>query len=249
MVIRGNNNIFRRVESPALTLFEQDFQEWIDLRAQVIVGEVYDYIERQGLDKDDYALVRRLEKIAINEASEFEQIVPDEMHIVIAEGSFGTGKRACTVTNAYKLSSRAHSKLWEKVIEYDIGGYFDVNELLDKLYKTNFEYTLRRYIPAIFKDDLIDWAERVPEEIVEEASIVVFDRKLDPKEVAREIIIDEIDEIIKQLHQSGSVYVSIVEADSDEYKETTCQIVTISEFANKLYKVAYNNVLNYINKY
>jgi hypothetical protein len=249
MALRGNNDIFRRVELPALTVFEKDFQEWVDIKAKTIVGMVRDYIKRHKLNMEDPALVDRLTKWAIDEASRFEQIVPDEMHMVIAEGSFGAGKRACTVTNAYKFSSLVYSNLWDKVRENNVDEHIKLDELLRKLDETNFEHTLRQYIPAIFKDDWIDWVERFPEEIVEEVYITLFNHKYDAREVAKEIISDEIDEILKQLDKSGSVYVSIVEAASNKYGETTCQIITVAEFVERLYKAAYNSTINFLTRH
>ncbi len=243
MPLRGNNHIFGRLDHPALTIFKRDLQEWLDLEAKMIYSIVNELTGRRGSDMDDF---ERWAYTVIDKVVKFERIVPDEMHIVIAEGSFGTGRRACTVTDAYKLSSLVRSSLMRRVVKNDINEYIEPDELIHELDETNLEYTLSNYVPAIFKDDIDDWTGRFSEEMAEEAGIVIYDRNytLDPREVIKGIINEEVDVILKQLDKLNSQYVAIVDTTSDRYGETTCQIITVEEFADRLYRMGYDSALN-----
>jgi hypothetical protein len=249
-----NNLVLELLEDPPITIFERDYQEWLDWTAFSILKKIRK-IKRHW---DYYVLHANHHEVSDFVGDIVRDVVDDFRHkfptynrlIVIVDGSFGIGKRLCTIENFSRyIVGNTRSKLKRTVVRmlYKYARKETNIELSRELpAKLNLEYTLEQPIPVIFEYTLIDWTKTFPEHITEK--VFQDERTMEtPKQIIKDLISDEVEKILEQLVKLGSRYVNVVFEEHPYLGEKTyCQIITVEGFVDKLYKTAYNNTLEFL---
>jgi hypothetical protein len=236
---------FWAIEHPVITVFRRDIHKWVEIVANKVSFKLYkDNMERvrKYVENDNYKPLKRMaEKAAEVEVSRINDKIIGERYIVLVEGGFGTGERYCSV----EYISNVIDSLWSELTVEILRALTDsiwTEEEISKQGETIFEYTLRNYIPAIFKNDLSEWEEDVPNYIV--YKILRGELNWDsPEQMIREEVSDRIDRIAEKLTDLNIKYINLVGDVHPMRRTATCQIVPIEEFVDRLYKMAYNKSL------
>jgi len=236
------------IKHPVITVFRQDMHKWVEIVANRVSFKLYkDNIERvyKYIENDNYKPLKRMaEKAAEMEVSrikdKIDEIVGDK-YIVLAEGSFGTGERYCSVEYVSDVIDSLWNELTVEILRALADGVWTKKEISNQG-ETRFEYTLRNYIPAIFKNDLSEWEEDAPNYIV--YRILKGELNWDsPEQMIREEVSNRIDRIVEELTDLNIKYINLVGDVHPMHRTATCQIVSIAEFVDRLYKIAYSKSL------
>jgi hypothetical protein len=259
MGVQGNKkiaSILLSLNRPVLTIFEDDVKEWVDVVSAELARKVYE-MEKKNLPnyviKEDYD---KLIDVIFEETSkvmkEFERKFPENLRLVIVKGRFGIGEKRCIVTDVISFSTDALIDVGRKVFRTlvdSVNGKTEIRRLKERSAKTNLEYTLEQYIPALGKKDLEEWSYEISTRIVEKIYSGEWNLE-NTRQIAKELLSEEIEKILRRLEELGNRYITIVDKlwESAATREENCQILTVSDFLDKLYKLSYNNILQTLNR-
>jgi hypothetical protein len=244
---------------PATTIFEKDYQEWFNwaiVRTLQGIPKLEKYWFDFVSESDYYAVWDLVFEVAYDVVEDLRDRFPWGCRtVVIVEGGFGLGRRICEVRDFFEdfVEENRHT-LTETVVDILINLVKEnkgIRIKKEQLIKPNIYRHLERPIMSVFEHDLEHWIKDFPSDIVEK--IRSGKRNWDaPEQIARDIIGYEIEEILKYLMvmERNSSYINIVfdklynsGNHNEERKKVSCQIMTIERFADKLYKLAYDNTL------
>ncbi len=251
MGIAKVSSILWMLRHPVITIFEQDMEEWLRATADKVSFRIYKenaekslkYLDRR-FDEENYALEEIAEEAAEREIEKIDEKIIGYRHVVLVEGKFGTGERQGSLEDISDIIDSLWKGLTIEIWNALREGIWTRGEIerIDKQGKTNFERTLSNYIPSIFEDDLSDWEEEFPNYIVYRVTRGELSWG-SPERMIKEEIRNKIDRIAEELENLNSRYVNIVEGEYSLHKTATCQIITVTEFIDRLYKTAYDRSL------
>jgi hypothetical protein len=235
--------------------------EWAEKIARSMVREMRKFQEdwsfqtgKEHKTFDIALIVKDIDRGVIERIVEkFKEIFVYEFHVAVVKGSLGKGIRTCEIEYLLRFIGELESKILHavSVILYeDAKNWKEMEKPEKRLEDTNFEYTLNRSVPVLFLWKLFwDEMEWVPERIIYKYPEVKRDLDL-ARSLTREILGEEIEDIVMKIMKMGSSYVNIVKGKGvfDIYgKETECVILPVSEFIDKFYEVAYDYIIRSIN--
>lgn len=181
-------------------------------------------------------------------------------HVVVVEGDLTLGEKNCEVIYFMKfvhmlqqaLFYRSYKKLGEgdwEIVEYDtsLKSWEEVDEE-DEFddedegsFKTRFEETLINYIPSVLEEDIEEFVLALSRIAVRK----IRERGASEEEIpyhVKDVISDEMFEIIDAFEKLGGKYINIVKGKFD-VGANTCRVVRADEFFERLYRATYNRAL------
>jgi hypothetical protein len=236
-----------------ITLFGGDVNEWVNWKSAKLAQEIYESRMSWSSELSDVEyrkLLSRVASLSKETAAKVKRKLKrikhnlDEGGITIVSGNFGAGERECItfwtsdfIENLEKLIADKTFKILTRSIEEGEEIKAQRNQSV-----ADFELTLERPIPTIYKDDLSMWADYYPDFIVNRISKMSLSRE-DSKWVAKEIISEHVNDILTEVERLDSVYVNIVDGSFRIGKSERCQIIPVADFISEFYKTVYNSVL------